>query len=237
MIRLPPDKTHVTEVGICDHLGRSKHPAVHRLHLADPPKHDKLSLDGDQGVFSFGKTAKHALDAVTQLSVSDFTFKVGIAAADTKVPSKQKAILCFKIILRHLAKEIKAHLSIDAVNLTNSSLKDLNKRAAFACMNIFYKWIRISKDTRLDISILGAIVRFHSTRKGLNMHTTSAHAAAKHPRQGQQQWHMVQVVHCKRGCDQNSDATRSGHFFQCLWPESPATTPSGVIADEFIILW
>jgi hypothetical protein len=82
------------------------------------------------GVFSIGKTAKCTLDGATQLSVSDFSFKVGFAE-EVKVLAMQQAIL------RCLAKEIKAHLSADAVNLTKRLLKDLNKRAAGACIHNF----------------------------------------------------------------------------------------------------
>jgi hypothetical protein len=89
-----------------------------------------------RGVFSFGKTAKHTLDPVTQSSVSDFSFKVGIDD-DVKLRAKEKANSYFQRTLRHLAKGTQAHLTIDGVRLTNSALKELNKRAASAVLNNF----------------------------------------------------------------------------------------------------
>jgi hypothetical protein len=44
-----------------------------------------------RGVCSFGKTAKHALDLVTQSSVSDFSFKVGIDD-NVKLRAKKRQI-------------------------------------------------------------------------------------------------------------------------------------------------
>jgi hypothetical protein len=82
-----------------------------------------------RGVFSFGKSAKYTLDPVTQSSVSDFSFKVGISP-ELEVSAKEKAMSYLGRTLQYLAKEIHAYLSIDGINLTNTLLKGLNKRAA-----------------------------------------------------------------------------------------------------------
>ena len=86
-----------------------------------------------RGVFSFGKTAKYTLEGGTQSSVSDFSFKMGVDE-DVKIQAKKKALSYLKKTLVYLAEEIDAHLSVDAVNLTNSLLDKLNERAAGTCL-------------------------------------------------------------------------------------------------------
>ena len=46
IIRLPLGKTCMDDINICDYLGQSKYPSVHRLYL-DPEKYDKPPLIGE----------------------------------------------------------------------------------------------------------------------------------------------------------------------------------------------
>ena len=89
-----------------------------------------------RGVFSFGKTAKYTLEPGTQSSVSDFSFKAEITE-DVRVAAKNKALLYLQETVKYLAKEIKGYTANDAVKLTNTSLKELNKRAVHTCLENF----------------------------------------------------------------------------------------------------
>jgi hypothetical protein len=70
MIGSPLDNACIAEINVCDHLGLSKHPTVHCLHL-DPQKYDEPPLNGEPVANNHHrKQLKDALEAATHISGS-----------------------------------------------------------------------------------------------------------------------------------------------------------------------